>query len=103
MARWLTFLCLLIFIIKVNHYGQKITTEELIKRAKVVHGDFQQLPFSHLNGQTCKKCDNEEKFIEKAKGVQHYADIEIQGRKNYKYIHDLLIKTCMKIIVKIKN
>ena len=84
--------------------GKKITTEEFIKRAKLVHGDaydytktnfikssekvcitcpkhgdFWQLPFNHLNGQTCKKCDNEEKskkktfttekFIEKAKEV----------------------------------
>jgi hypothetical protein len=138
----------------------RITTEDFIKKAKIVHGDkydyseseyknrrtkvkiichkkyrnglehgiFYQKPDLHLNGRGCPHCRNsrlENKVFkllsennicfEKEKtydwlvnnghmyldfylpqynvgiecqGVQHYVDIEIQGRKNYKYIRE---------------
>lgn len=138
----------------------RITSEEFIKKAKIVHnckydysnveyknertkikivchkkykngiehGMFWQTPKAHLNGNGCPHCRNsqlENKLFkllsesriefEKEKtydwlfnnghmyldfylpkynvaiecqGVQHYTDIEIRGRKNYKYIHN---------------
>ena len=79
--------------------GKKITTEEFIKRAKFVHGDaydytktnfikssekvcitcpkhgdFWQLPFNHLRGAICKKCDNEKKSLEKTMTIDEFID-----------------------------
>lgn len=106
---------------------QQLTTEEFIKRAKEVHGDkydytktvyvnkrtkliitcpihgdFETLPYNHLNGGNCKKCVNENRkprenrknhrvtnlreFIERAKEVHgdkyDYSKFEYKGCYN---------------------
>ena len=78
---------------------KKLTTEEFIRRAKEAHGnkydyskseyinsrekisiicpkhgEFWQLPFNHINGQNCPKCNklwkmNTKDFIQKARNV----------------------------------
>ena len=108
-------------------YGNDVlTTEEFIKRAKEVHGDkydyskveykgarkrvkiicpehgeFEQLPFDHLDGHGCRKCFNEykcgkgrqlttEEFIKRAK--------EIHGDK-YDYSKVNYIKNIEKVCI----
>ena len=108
-------------------YGNDVlTTEEFIKRAKEVHGDkydyskveykgarkrvkivcpehgeFEQLPFDHLDGHGCKKCFNKykcgksrqlttEEFIKRAK--------EIHG-ENYDYSKVNYVKNTEKVCI----
>ena len=63
-----------------------------------IHGEFEQTPFGHLNGQGCKKCaiDNmilsEQEFIDKAKKV--HGDKYNYSKVNCKYVHNKVKIIC---------
>ena len=96
--------------------SKKLTKEEFIKRAREIHGDkydyskveyvdckskviiicpehgeFEQIPDSHLHGSGCPKCggtskSNTEEFIEKAKEIHgdkyDYSKVDYKGNKS---------------------
>ena len=102
---------------------KKLTTEEFIKKAKLIHnetfgykdveyktsydkvkitcqkhGEFEQKPNSHLNGHGCPKCHNlnvtNDKFIEKAKLM--HGDKYDYSLIEYKHSKEKVKITCQK-------
>jgi hypothetical protein len=80
---------------KINYINHKTNIIIICKE----HGEFQQIPSNHLNGNDCPKCainkrtSTTEEFIEKAK--------EIHGDKyNYQKVHYINHKTNIIIICK---
>lgn len=64
------------------------------------HGEFEQLPFGHLNGHGCKKCANEQNANMRLNNINYFIkkSIEVHGNK-YDYTKVIYSKACQKVII----
>ena len=94
---------------------KKVTTEELISRAKLVHGNkycyddvvyinaktkikiscnehgiFEQNPYDHLSGSGCQKCKTKNLIIRKTKSIVNFIK-DANNIHNNKYNYDKFI------------
>lgn len=89
-------------IIHENKYDYSKTIYKTAKTKVIIicpiHGDFEQTPNAHLNGQGCPKCANKnvttEEFIEKARKI--HGDKYDYSKVNYVNSHEKICVICSK-------